>query len=485
MKRLAICVLAAAVAIPAAMADRSTLDETKTRVAMPLPEPPVIDGFIDLDGGESWVYAGGAQPNGVSYWTIQFNENLEDFTQGGNVASGIGPIDGNDINIQMYAGYDSDYLYVAVRVVDDILFDDSAEAESQNGETWHDDSVEVFVDGDNSNYPERDTAGDKPEGWSTGGQYVVTINNAYREAEAGNPGYGPDAAWYGLADINANGNYDFEFRISMDIIGNPQPGDIIGFDIAVNDDDDGETLENQYTWAGSTHVEASYGNLVLGPRQYTAPLAPAATVDGSIADGEYDGAEVVNVPSYGGVYNGNDDYAVGDHDFSFQAIHDEEAIYVAVQVVDDTIITDSAAAGTEDGSTWLDDSVELFLDSDASDDRGRTAENLFEGQFVFTPNGAWRDNEANNPFYGETDEWYAQTSTTDDGYIVEYRIPKEILFEMQDTMGFDIAVNDDDDGGDVRKTQLAWNGRPHNESSYGDLILGPASGTPVAEWSLY
>ncbi|MBD3266837.1 hypothetical protein GF373_09220, partial [bacterium] len=39
--------------IGTATADRSTFDETKTRVAMPLPEPPIIDGVIDLGGNES------------------------------------------------------------------------------------------------------------------------------------------------------------------------------------------------------------------------------------------------------------------------------------------------------------------------------------------------------------------------------------------------------------------------------------------------
>ena len=35
-------------------------DETKTQIALPLPVPPGIDGIIDLAGGESWAWAGGA-----------------------------------------------------------------------------------------------------------------------------------------------------------------------------------------------------------------------------------------------------------------------------------------------------------------------------------------------------------------------------------------------------------------------------------------
>jgi anaerobic C4-dicarboxylate transporter len=42
------------------------------------------------------------------------------------------------------------------------------------------------------------------------------------------------------------------------------------------------------------------------------------------------------------------------------------SVYVAVDVTDDLLVNDSAEAGTEDGSTWEDDSVEIFvfLDTD-------------------------------------------------------------------------------------------------------------------------
>lgn len=468
--------------IGTATADRSTFDETKTRVAMPLPEPPIIDGVIDLGGNESWMYAAGEQSGGNSYWELRFDIDEEDFVLGGNVASGEGPWDENDFAADIWAGYDDDYLYVAVRVTDDFLYDDSATAGSANEQTWHDDSVEVFVDGDNSNYDQRDTAGDRPEGFESGGQYVVTINNAYRENEAGNPGYGENKAWYGYSSVISDTQYDYEFQISWDILGGkPEPGEIIGFDVAINDDDDGDTLENQYTWSGATHEEHSYGNLVIGPREYSAPkVASAPTVDGTIDSGEYGDAEEVQVDHFSGNYNGNDNWELGDHDYSFWAVHDDDAIYIAVQVTDDQVVTDTADAGSEDGQTWIDDSVEVFLDSDASDDLGRTSANEFEGQFVMTPNGAYRDNEANNPTFDEN--WFAAASATDTGYIIEFKMMKDMLFEMKEIMGFDVAVNDDD--GADRKTQLAWNGRPHNESSYGTLILS-AGQTDIANWSLY
>ena len=478
-----------------ASADRSTYDETKTQMAFELSLAPVIDGVIEP---EEWMWAGGSYGNGTtSYWAIQFDENIDklhefkagledDYTRGGHPDTGQGPLYAEDFSAMIYVGYDDAYLYVAVRVIDDILYDDTAEAESQNGSTWNDDSVEIFVDGDNSNYEVRDTAGDRPEGYSTGGQYVITVNNAYREAEAGDPGYGPDAAWYAQVQMNDAGDgYDAEFRISLSLLGDPKPGDIIGFDVCINDDDDGgDSVENQYVWSGNTHVESTYGNLLIGKKTYVAPEAAAPTIDGTIGANEYAGAPKADVTTFTGVHeitSGDDGWPLGDHDFSFQVVHDADAVYIGLIVIDDIVITDSAEAGTEDGSTWEDDSVEIFIDADDSNDPGAGVL-LFEGQFVLTPNGAWRDAEANNPIFGEDLDWFGVASTTSTGYQMEIKIPKATYGTDLTTMGFTVGVNDDD--GLDRQAQLSWCGRAHNEITYGDLVLS-TGGTSVSEWSLH
>ncbi|MEW6236205.1 MAG: sugar-binding protein [Candidatus Omnitrophota bacterium] len=465
-----------------AAADRATLDNTKTQTVLPLDTPPVIDGVIDLAGGESWQRATGARQGGTdSYWRMVWDENLDDYIRGGSY-EGSGPIDPTDFGAQIYVGYDANYLYVAVRVTDDVLYDDTAAAGSQNGNTWEDDSVEVFVDGDNSNFGSRDTTGTNPDVVNTGGQYVITVNNAYREAEAGNPGYGEDKAWFAKTEWTDTG-YDAEFRISMKTIGNPQEGAIIGFTIAINDDDDGGTLENQYIWIGSTHVEATYGNLLFGRRFYTAPKTAAPKLDGVISAGEYGNAPNVPINPYTGVYAvdaGSDEWLPEDHSFSFMATHDADAIYVAVDCTDDLIVTDSAAAGSEDGSTWEDDSVEIFFDSDL--DRNSGAGTVgFEGQYVYTPIGAWRDNEALNPTFGT--DWEAAASKTSKGYQIEFKVNKSAIVAPADgtPMGFNVCQNDDD--GANRKSQLNWNGYPHNELSYGVITL--SAGADIGEWSLY
>ncbi len=458
-------------------------DETKTQLALPLPEPPVIDGRIDLDGGESWVWAGGAAGE---WWRSEFDETMTDGIRGGAIGDkGTPPSDKQDLGIRVFAGYDADNFYIGVKVQDDNFFGDSAEEESQNGNTWHDDAVEIFIDGDNSNFETRDTSGNNPKVVGTGGQFVISVNNAYREQEAGNPGYGEDEAWYARV-ATYDGGYDAEFRISMDTIGNPKPGDVIGFTVSVNDDNDGGPRERQILWVGIPHTEATYGNLLLGGKTYTAPKKAAPKIDGVIHAAEYAGAERTYVNPHNGIYDitvGDDSWDSSDHSFFAWVTHDYEAVYVAVDVTDPNVVTDSAGAGTEDGNTWQNDSVEIFFDIDDSNDAGRGS-NGFEGQYVLTANGAWRDKEANNPKFGKSGDWFAATKRTGKGYQVEFKIKKSALSNPADgaSLGFNIAINDDDGKNGSRKAQLNWSGRPHSEFTYGRLILeeGEGGGPPPA-----
>ncbi len=483
------CGLALVGMAPALGQGRDTLDPTKTRYALPLPEPPVIDGVIDVDG-ESWNLAGGAAG---THWQIQYDADLEDLYRGGGPVEGgpsDPPWDATDLGCTIFAGYDEDNLYIAVRVVDDWPLNDDAAEGSENQSTWLDDSVEIFIDGDNSNYPERDTTGTNPEVVDTGGQFVITANNAYRQAEAGNPGYGEDAAWYALTALSFDG-YEAEFRISWDTLGNPEPGDIIGFTVAVNDDDGivPGGVSRQILWVGETHVEASYGNLVIGGKTYSAPRAPAPTMDGVVNEGEYPGAEEMILDRTTGSYVigvGDDEWPEDDHSVSAWITHDDDAVFVGVIVMDDLLVNDSAEPGSEDGNTWLDDSIEILLDPDDSNDQGRGGQN-YEGQYVLTANGAWRDNEANNPTYGPDADWYALTTETDEGYQLEFKITKAALLNPEDgaVMGFCLALNDDDgvSGGD-RKLQLNWSGYPHQEYTYGFLELAETAEDIVMTISL-
>ncbi len=200
----------------AATPNGPTLDETRTEYALRI-NAPIIDGQINVPDPDEWRFAAGNS----DYWHV-FPDTAgfaADGIRGGALGVGTLPADSDDLSFKIYAGFDSNYLYIAVQVRDSVIQTDSAEADSANRNTWEDDSVEVFVDGKNANDPT----------WAAGqigGQFVITANNAYREAEAGNPGYGTNAAWYARTAPLADGTgYDAEFRISLALLGNRKPGD--------------------------------------------------------------------------------------------------------------------------------------------------------------------------------------------------------------------------------------------------------------------
>ena len=185
--------------------------------------------------------------------------------------------------------------------------------------------------------------------------------------------------------------------------------------------------------------------------------------------------------------SGNDTFPEGDHDYSAWVIYTNDAIYVAVDVTDNSVVTDTAEAGTEGGNTWEDDSAEIFFDGDLDKFAGASGFS-YEGQYVITPNGAVRAVEAGSAALNV--DWWAGASLTAKGYSLEYKIPIVNLNNPDGTkdikdgsvIGFNMCVNDDDGAG--RKAQLMWQGRAHYEASYGELTFaGPV--VSVNEWSLF
>lgn len=500
-------VIAFLFAISTAYSDRTQYDPTKSQFALPLLvdneifQPIVIDGLINQSRNQPE-----SEPWEAAYrWTVQPREDTTDGVSRGHMAYGDVPESAEDLSFTVFIGFDEENLYIGVSVSDFDNYDDSAGLESYNtGNTWDDDSVEIFIDGDNSNYPERDTSGTNPEVSGTGGQYVITFGNAARDAEAGSPGYGPDAAWYARTEFTDVG-YDAEFRISLDEIGNPQPGDIIGFSVAVNDDDDGDTSECQMIWAGETHIEASYGNLVFGGRSITAPkVNTAPTVDGNINSTEYPGAVEQIVDQYSGILSTGDDvWVAGDLEMSAWVVHDDDYIYVAVDVTDDVVANDTIfTPGTLGGRTWDDDGIEIYFDSDETNRHnyfGPAHLPRHEGNYNTTANNSIGV-PPTNPVYGDNPDadFFSLTTLTDKGYQLEYKIKKLALTipgedVLMDTFGFNFSANDDDeidpDGTEADKSALAgqyhWNGTANSERTYGFLTLSPEAASSVHEWSLY
>jgi len=467
---------------------------------------PVIDGILDDD---AWIYATqGNGQNNESDWYVRINPDfdVDDPVQTGSIDgqnNGDRPEDDADASFRVWTLYDDEYLYVAV-ATQDWDYVNHLPPDSVNEATWYEDAVEIFVDGDFSRTPGSVNSFPDPSAeYATGGQFVVTSAGAIRHAEAGNPVFGdtPEADWF--ASVFDNDNVDgsnYEFRIKLSKIGNPTFGSKIGFNVAMNDADDSgsSSADYQILWTGASHQEDTYGALEFGRRSITAPLiTDAVEIDGKMDESIWASAATGKGGMPYGPFTGSTvPKDLADLSFDFWVMHDIDYLYVAVDVKDDEVIADSTDPETENGSTWYDDSVEIFIDGNHTHTSGRVGQNGFHfgGQLVITTNQSWRDTEASEVevvFYGPEDDrdWYALTSLTETGYIAEYRVKKSSLFDSADRelIGFEIAINEDDSEPPNEKDsgqQVTWNGHVHNEASYGDLILGGPS-TDVLYWEIY
>ncbi|MGC8711269.1 MAG: sugar-binding protein [Leptodesmis sp.] len=128
---------------------------------------------------------------------------------------------------------------------------------------------------------------------------------------------------------------------------------------------------------------------------------------------------------------------------SFAALWDSSYLYLAVQVTDSDLYKDSA-------NIWDDDAIEVFID--ARHDR-QSVFNNDDRQLIVDINGNLFEQG------GRTTGILRSVQITATGYTVEMAIPWSNLGLIPTenlTIGFDIA-NDDDDNGGTRDSQLTWN----------------------------
>ena len=148
--------------------------------------------------------------------------------------------------VTLGAMWDNTNLYVAVKVLDANLFNDSAN-------TWEDDSVEVYIDANNN-------------GGTTYDSFDRQFVKGYNDSTLGGIGSttGVTHAWAAVS-----GGYSVEMAIPWSNLGvTPTPGMLIGFDIGNNDDDNAGTREHQSVWWGNSNNynnTSAFGDLLLVP----------------------------------------------------------------------------------------------------------------------------------------------------------------------------------------------------------------------------
>ncbi len=206
--------------------------------------PPTIDGV--LSPGE-WDRA---------------ESNTVDFVNLGVSGDDVDSIDGpEDCSYTFSVMYDSDFLYIAVSVTDDVYISTNYGKRIQYDlpVTWENDAVEYFFDGDLS----RSETARNPTETETGGQFIYGIESDDAPDPFVSPelygekvrpfGNGADDDWYAQTTFNADtADWSQEARFALDIIGSPQPGGTIGFNINVDDVD----VYNEQTLVADFYEEA-------------------------------------------------------------------------------------------------------------------------------------------------------------------------------------------------------------------------------------
>jgi len=199
--------------------------------------------------------------------------------------------DPNDLSFAFGVANDDRYLYVAVKITDDVLvLDTNKDPSDKDARAWMDDAVEIFIDGDHSHSPDARDPG-KVE-FKTGGEFSIVANGAVTSKMSGfpltngDPSYWTSAGSYGPPPGDAyqspwdsqTQGFVVEVRFNYRIMGESvSPGNRIGFTVSAHDDDDGGGRDAALYWKGlSPHCwknEAGWGDLILS-RPETTPVKP-------------------------------------------------------------------------------------------------------------------------------------------------------------------------------------------------------------------
>ena len=190
---------------------------------------PAIDGTRGID---EWTNAVSADVAGQTTWI----DNLIVREQGNY--SDYGPTS------RWYAMHDGSFLYILVYNTQE---NDSNELWQDSANVYQDDSIEIFIDGDNSKL----TSFDGRDDYMFALRYDDTMPNFL---EWGNRGSRTDLLFTYSTNQAYKSNRDaaiYEIAINLSSAG-IFPGDLIGLEIQINEDDDGGDRDAKWSWAERT-----------------------------------------------------------------------------------------------------------------------------------------------------------------------------------------------------------------------------------------
>ncbi|TPN84649.1 sugar-binding protein [Aquimarina algicola] len=208
------------------------------------------------------------------------------------------------------------------------------------------------------------------------------------------------------------------------------------------------------------------GTTINQSEQEICNLNMGITIDGSDSDWSQNSYSLSN--KILGNVTSDDDLSA-----KFKAQWDSEYLYILVDVSDDILKNDSE-------KPHQDDSVEIYIDGDNSKN---SSYDQNDHQLVFEYNNQTVYHYPKNQ-QNPTGITFAQT-TTDSGYMIETKIAWSFIGidpSINNKLGLDIHINDDDNGGD-RDRKTSWNAKNDiawkDTSVFGSLKLDDCNSSKV------
>jgi hypothetical protein len=157
--------------------------------------------------------------------------------------------DDADASLEFAAVADDDWLYVAIDVKDDTII-------SGESDNWEDDSVEIYID---ANHARTETYEDDDAQITIGaGSIGQAVDSPIITGSSGAADIGTQAAVVATA-----GGWIVEAAVPMNCSKwslNSAAGNVIGFNVHFNDDDDNDTRDHKLIWSDLDVDDASWNN---------------------------------------------------------------------------------------------------------------------------------------------------------------------------------------------------------------------------------
>ncbi len=242
-------------------------------------------------------------------------------------------------------------------------------------------------------------------------------------------------------------------------------------------------------------------------------LSNSVDLDGKLDSAEYEGANTYSFnhdTSDGntapGVHLSGNEYPADEENVTFHVFHDENYIYVGMDIVDPSL----NFSGSDD--VWRNDSTELYFDGNFSRSSSKER-NPFGPQLTVVGDGSaatsngtaveiqdldgggfseeGKDSEGGEVYWG----FGAAPKPDDSGYVVEYRVDKRVILDPPDRtlLGFEILMNSSEAGETDRTAKWGWYSSDasgeaseywDDETGWGLMELqgGPSH---VSDWSFF